>query len=160
MTSSSAATRGMHVLAHGGGRSDQRVVAAGERHDQRGGRLGEALGEPVGLGEQHLAHALELGSGLGGGLGALAGDQHVDVGADLEGGRQRLGGLVGEVCVVVFGNQQSGHACLPFPLILKHAGFVLQLVDQLGDRLHLDAGLAAAGSSVFSTLSRGARSAP
>jgi hypothetical protein len=29
------------------------------------------------------------------------------------------------------------------PFLLEHAGFVLELVDQFGDRLDLDAGLAA-----------------
>ena len=43
------------VLAAGGGRRDDRVVAAGQRDDQRGQRLGQALLQLVGLGEQHLA---------------------------------------------------------------------------------------------------------
>ena len=85
-----------HVLAAGGGRRDDGVVAAGQRDDQRRQRLGEALLELVGIGEQHLGDAVELGGGVGRGLGALAGDQHMHVGADLQRGRQRLGGLVGK----------------------------------------------------------------
>jgi hypothetical protein len=84
------------VLARRRGRRDQRVVATGERNDGRGQRLGETVFQRRGLGEQHLAHAAELGGGVGCCLGAVAGDQHVDVGADLLRGRQRFGGLVGQ----------------------------------------------------------------
>ena len=73
------------VLADRGGGRDDRVVAAGERDDQRCQRLGQIVGKIVALGEQHLGDAGELGGGVGGSLGALAGDQHMDVAADLGG---------------------------------------------------------------------------
>ena len=97
------------VLAGRGGRRDDRVIRAGQRDHQRGQRLRQALGELVGFGQQHLAHALQLRGGVGGSLGALAGNEHIDVRADLEGRRQRLGGLVGKGGVVVFCNQKNSH---------------------------------------------------
>ena len=98
-----------HVLAGRGRRRDDRVVAAGERDDQRRGRLGEPLRERVALGEQHLAHALEPRGRLGGGAGGLAGDEDVDLAADPRRGAQRPGGLIGERGVVVLGEEKDGH---------------------------------------------------
>ena len=74
------------VLAGGGRRRDDRVVAVGHADDQRGKRFGQPVFQFVGLGQQHLGHACQLGGGVGRGLGALAGDQHMHVGADLQRG--------------------------------------------------------------------------
>jgi hypothetical protein len=71
------------VLAVGRGRRHKRVVAVGKRHDQRCHRLGQLLVERGVVGEQHLGDAVELGCRVGRGLGVLAGNQHVDVAADL-----------------------------------------------------------------------------
>jgi hypothetical protein len=68
----------------------------------------------VGFRQQHLAHAGELGSGIGRALGVLAGDEDIDVAADLRCRAQRLGGLVGKGCVVVLGNEKNGH-CRDLP---------------------------------------------
>ena len=43
----------------------------------------------------------------------------------------------------MFGDQKNCHVVVPFAL--QHAGFVLELVDQFGHPLDLDARLAAAG---------------
>ena len=51
---------------------------------------------------------------------------------------------LGKRCVVVVSQKKNGHGVsLPVLDVLEDAGFVLQLVDQLADRLDLDAGLAA-----------------
>src|SRR5690606_1453750 len=155
------------VLAHGGRGRHEGVVVAGKRDDGRSQRLGHALGESVGFGEQHLAHALELRGGIGGCLRALAGDQHVDIATHPERGRQRLGGLVGEGGVVVFGNEKNGHlACSLFGSTwrLGHpystpASF-FSLSTSSATSLTLTPALRPPGSSVFSTFSRALTSAP
>ena len=143
MTSRRAATRGMMFLPTVVAAATIASYLSGERDDERGRRLGEPMLQRVALGEQHLGDAVELRSGFGGGFGVLAGDEHMDVAAQLPRGRQRLGGLVGQRGVVVIGNEKSCHCRFPVLSVSKHAGFVLQLVDQLGDRGDLDAGLAA-----------------
>ena len=55
------------------------------------------------------------GGGFGHGATALAGDQHVDVAAHFGGSGQRLIGLIGEVGVVVFGNEKNSHLSVPLP---------------------------------------------
>ena len=51
---------------------------------------------------QHLGDARQLGGCFGGGLGVVAGDEHVDVAAELLGRRDGLagGGLQGAVGVL------------------------------------------------------------
>src|SRR5450631_564686 len=77
-------------------RCDESVIAGGQRHDQRGQRLGEVMGIGIAFGEQNFRDAGELGRRLGGSLGAFAaaGDQHMDLGAQLRGRGQRLVGGV------------------------------------------------------------------
>ena len=60
ITSSSAATRGMTFLPDVVAGATQRVIGTGEADDQRGERLGEAMLERVGFGQQHLGDAGEL----------------------------------------------------------------------------------------------------
>jgi hypothetical protein len=63
--------------------------------------------------EQHSLDTVELGCGIGGRLAIVAGDQHVDVGADLFGGGQRLVGSVLERLVVVLGEKKNRHQIAP-----------------------------------------------
>ncbi|EGE60965.1 hypothetical protein RHECNPAF_13300157 [Rhizobium etli CNPAF512] len=104
-----------HDVLAGRGRSrNDRVIAARQRNDQVGERLGEIVGQRIAFGEQNVGDACELGSGIGSRLGALAGDQHVHVAANLGSGRQCLGGLVGKGCVVVVSQKKNGHGRYPF----------------------------------------------
>ncbi len=106
-TSSLAATRGR------GGGEEQVAVAAGDRQHLRGDVLGELLGQARAVGVQHLGHALDLRGGLGRAGGVLAGDEHVNVAAALDGGGDGVerGALQG--AVVVFGDDEAGHADAP-----------------------------------------------
>ena len=105
----------------------------------------------VALGEQHLAHAVELGRRLGRAPGVLAGDEHMHLAAQRLRCRQRLGGGVLEGLIVVFGNQQRRHQITPASLSLPTSSAT-------------DPTLAPAwrpgGSLVFTTLRRGATSTP
>ena len=98
------------VLAGGRRRRDDRVVGAGKLHDEGGQRFGQAVFQFVGIGQQHLGRALQLRGGIGRGLGALAGDQHMHVRADLQRGAQRLRRLVGQALIVVFGDEENCHS--------------------------------------------------
>ena len=122
------------VLAVRRRRRDDRVIAAGERDDQRGERLGEHVLVEGGVGEQHLLDAVELGGGIRHRLAVLAGDQHMHVAAERLGRGERLGGRVLERLVIVLGDEKRGH--------LEHPRFLFELADQLGHRADLDAGLA------------------
>ena len=88
----------------------------------RGHLFGQALREMRRVGEQHLAHAVELGGLLGDGATVLAGDENIDIAAEVARGRQRLGGRRRQRLVVVLGEQQDRH--------LQHPRLVLQLVDE------------------------------
>jgi hypothetical protein len=77
-------------------------------------RLGQPAFQLRGFRQQDLAHARELRSRVGGSLGAVAGDQNVDVRADLQRGRQGLGSLVRQRGVVVFGDEENCHGLFSF----------------------------------------------
>jgi hypothetical protein len=132
MTSRRAATRGMVFLPVGRRRRHQRVVSVGQRHHQCCQRLGQLRSSVfVAFGMKHLGDAVELGGRVGGGLGILAGDQHVDVAPIWVAVTDGLCGLVGQEawsCSAI----KKPCLYLPFPR-LQHACFVLQLVDQFGD---------------------------
>ena len=125
------------VLAGGGGRRDERVVGAGERDDQRGERLGEAVLERVGFGEQHLGDAGELRR--------LGGDRLRRPCRRPAHGRRRRASARR---TAPWRSRRSGAGCRArrggewsSSYLLEDAGFVLQLVDELGDGGDLDAGL-------------------
>src|SRR5690606_9422986 len=135
-----------HVLAHRGGGGDQRVVAVGQSHDGGCQRLGELRTKACVISDQHLAHASKLRCCLGDSTNILASNQNVNVAADLLGSRESLGRLVRQCRVVMFRDQENCHCLvLSFSLFLENASFVLQLVDQFGNRAELDACLAAGG---------------
>ncbi len=100
-----------HVLGRRGRRGDDRVVAAGERDEECGERLGKAVAEARIVGEQHLGDAVEPGGFVGDGGAAAAGNEGVDVTAEGDGGGQGLGGLAGKGGVVVFDEEKGGHLC-------------------------------------------------
>ena len=98
-----------HVLAGGGGGREQHAVAAHQREHRCGDLLGEALREIWRLGEQDLAHAVELAGSFGDRAAILAGDQNIHIGAELACGGQRLGGRRRKRLVVVLCQQQDRH---------------------------------------------------
>ena len=104
------------------------------------------------IGQQHLLDAGELGGSFRSTLGALARDQHVDIGAEGCGRRQRLVGRVLDPGIVVFGNQQRGHQSTP--------ASVLSLLTSSATSLTLTPALRPAGSVVLRTSRRGVRSTP
>src|SRR5262249_22025734 len=133
------------------------------RMDERRRRLGQHVLVTGRIGEQNLVHAVELRSGLGDGATVLAGNQYMYFRPERFSGAQRLGGRVLEGFVVVLGNEEGGHgngaimsasswkydwrmAAVHAPCSATRASdyphFVLEPLDQLAHRLHLDARLA------------------
>ena len=84
-----------------------------------------------------LPTPVELGSGLGGGLAAVAGDEHVDVAAQRLGRGDGLASRRLQRAVGVLGEQTEPPS--------DHPRFGLELGDELGDAADLDAGLALGG---------------
>src|SRR3984885_6353078 len=101
------------VLSVRGRRREDRLVGLGERHDEGRRRLGKHVLVGGRVSEQYFLDTVELGCGIGGRLAIVAGDQHVDVGADLFGGGQRFVGGVLERFVVVFGEKKNRHQIAP-----------------------------------------------
>ena len=141
-----------HVLEARGRGRDEGVIGRRQRHDQRGQRLGEIMGIGGVVGEQHLLDAGELGRGIGRRLGVFAGDQHMHVGAECGGRRQRLVGGVLDRRVIVFGNQQRRHQRTP--------ASVLSFETSSATSLTLTPPLRPGGSEVLSTSRCGVRSTP
>ena len=97
------------VLAGGGGRGEEGVIAGHQRNDERFDGFGEGVRERFAFGVEHLADAGDLRGGVGGGPGVVAGDEHVDVAAEGLRGGDRLRGDVVERVVGVFSENQNGH---------------------------------------------------
>ena len=126
-----------------------------------GRRVIETLGERVGFGQKHLAHARQLRSGVGGRLGVLAGNENVHVAAHLQGSGERLGVLVGQGNVVVIGNEKNGHVCVPFLACpYRTPASFFSLSTSSATEPTLTPALRPSGSAVLSTLRRGAVSTP
>jgi hypothetical protein len=114
------------VLADGRGRRNHRVVAAGKRDDEVCHRLGQPVGVFVAFGMKHLGTPSSLAASSA--APSWQPCRQPECGRRRRsGGGQRLGGLVGQRSVVVFGYEENGHVRSSFPLT-----FVLQLVDQFG----------------------------
>ena len=94
-----------HVLARRRRRRDEDVVVADQRRDERRHLLGQPVLQMRGIGDQHLADARQLGSGFGGGLAVVAGDEHVNVAAELLGRGDGLAGRGLQCAVGVLGQQ-------------------------------------------------------
>ena len=126
-------------------------MVIGELHQERGGRLGEAVVERAALGDVDLPDPVEPGAGLGGLRGPLADHQRGDGVAHLAGGRERPGRHVVEHAVLLFGDQQNRHRITPVSRSLPTSS-------------PTEATLAppwrAGGSTVFSTVRRGVTSTP
>ena len=103
------------------------------------------------VGEEHLGGAVELGGGLGDGLAAGTGDQHVHVAAQRLGGAHGLGDGGAERLVVVVGEKKDRHDSAPTSFSLAMSSAALAT---------LTPALRPGGSTVLSTLSRGATSTP
>ena len=101
-------TRG-EVLSVRGRWGQDGVVAVRQRQHGRFDRLGQHLAQTRALGQQHLAHAGDLGGAVGGGLGALAQDQDVHVGRQAQSGGHGLVGGVANGRTVVIGDDEDSH---------------------------------------------------
>ena len=140
------------ILAGGGRRRDDRVIAACERHDQRRQRLRQNVRIRLAVGQQHLGDAIELGRRFGDRARTLARHQHMHVGAERFGGGERLVGGILERLVVVLGDEECCHDRTP-------ASF-LSLSTSSATVLTLTPDFRPAGSLVLSTSSRGVMSTP
>ena len=143
---------GGHVLARRGAREDDVLVGTGQRDDQ----LGQRLRQPVGVGRtldvDHLGDPVER-RGLRRDRGAaVAGDEDVDLAAEALRGGHRLGRRVVQRRVVVLGEHQDGHQITP--------ASVLSFSSSSSTEPTFTPALRVAGSTVFSTFSRGATSTP
>ena len=139
------------VLARGGRGRHHRVVVRHQPDDQGSDFLGELMGELRGIGIEHLGRAIELGGGLGHRLAVGTGHQHVDVLAQRPGGGHGLGDGRRQRLVVVLRQQKSGHDNAPASFSLATSSAALAT---------LTPALRPGGSTVFTTLRRGAISTP
>jgi hypothetical protein len=63
-----------------------------------------AVGQALGVGVNHFAHAGNVRGGSGGGASVVASDQHVHIASTLGGCGHGVEGGTLDGCVVVFGN--------------------------------------------------------
>ena len=152
-TSSRAATRGAMFLPDRVGGHDDVAVGRRKLDDQRG----DVFRQPVGVGRifrlQHLGHALQRGSSLGGLAGILAGDQHVHVGVELRRGGDGIGDIGADSLAVMRGDNENRHDQI------TPASF-FSLSTSSATVFTLTPPLRLGGSSTFSVFSRGATSTP
>ena len=134
-------------------RSDDGGIGAGEHHEQRRDRLGEAVLGGGTTGDEHLLDALQRGGGRRGAIGAMPEQQHVDRSAERFGGRQGAGRDVVEVAVLLFGDEQRGHDQIT-------PTSVLSLSTSSATEPTRTPALRPVGSTVFSTARRGLGSTP
>ena len=141
-----------HVLAGGGGGREQDGIAVHQREHRGADLLGETLRKIRRLGEQDLAHAIELARSFGDGAAMVPGDEDIDIGAELACCGQRLGGRRRKRLVVVLCQQQDGHQRTPasFFNLSTSAATVSTLMP--ASRVF--------GSAIATTLSRGEMSTP
>jgi hypothetical protein len=85
------------------------AVTGGQVGHQRRQVLGQAVGVGRVVGDPHPGDAGQLRRLLRGALAGRAGDQQVDLGADLAGGGHRVQGSRLDRVVVVLGNHQDAH---------------------------------------------------
>ena len=97
------------ILAAAGGGGHDMAVAAGERHDELGQVLGQAVGIGSVIGQQHLGDAGDRRGGFRGGAAILAGHQHDQIAADGLGGGDGIEGRRLQAGVVVLGDEEDGH---------------------------------------------------
>ncbi len=107
---------GHEVLAHGGGRGDDRVIILGEAHDESGEGLRNRMRVERVVGDEHLLHAVELRGGFGHRVAALTGHENDDIAAELRSGGDGLRGRVVQRLVVVVCNNKRGHPITPASL--------------------------------------------
>ena len=152
MTSSSAATRGQHVLGIGRrGRHDMTEFLR-QLHDQRGGRFRQPVAKARILGAKHLRNTLDfrrLGRGI---RRPGAGAEHGDVAQTLA-GRHRLGGRIdGKLAIRHFAQKKNRHQITPA------SSFSFAISSSTEPTLM--PALRPCGSTVFTTVRRGVTSTP
>ena len=141
-----------HVLAGCSRGRDDDIIVGSERHDERRELLRKAVRELRRVGYEHLGDAAELGSSFRRGLAILTGDQHMHIATDGLGSRERLGSCSAKGAVRMFGYEQNGHQITPASVFRRRTSSATSAT--------FTPPLRAAGSAVFSTLSRGAVSTP
>ena len=132
---------------------DDRVVAGGERNDQRRQRLGEAVGVERIVGCAHFRHALELSGGGGGRADVLTGDKHVDRTSEFERGGERARCRVVQLSACDFRQKKGRHRQIT-------PASSWSLATSSATDLTFTPALRPEGSAVFSTLRRGDTSTP
>ncbi len=122
--------------------------------DQRRDVLGQLVLVGGVVGQQDFRHARDLGRGVGDGLCAFAGDQHMDVAADLACGGDRVQRGGTERHVVVVGDDENvGHDQIT-------RASVFSLSTRAATSATFTPALRLAGSTTFSVVRRGATSTP
>src|SRR5208337_86200 len=141
------------VLGVGGRGRDDRVVAAGERDDQRRERLGEAMRVNGIVRDAHLRDAGKLSRRRGGGAHVFARDEDVDGAPELERGGERARRHVAQSPARDFRQKKGRHRQIT-------PASSCSLATSSATDLTLTPALRPPGSAVFKTLSRGATSTP
>ncbi len=129
------------------------AVALGHTQYDGSDVLGQAVGQALGVGVQHLGHAGDGGGLLGGWAGVVAGHEDVDFAAGLEGGGDGVEGGAADAGVVVFGDDECGHGQITL------ASF-LSLATRVATSGTLMPALRLGGSLTLRVLMRGATSTP
>ena len=152
MTSSARGHARHDVLARRGRGGDDGVVVAHQPDDQRRHLLGQLVAELRRVGEQNLGCAVELGGASATALAVGAGDQHMHVLA------QRLGGAHG-----LGDGRRRAPCCRARPArrtVMTSAPASFSLATSSAALATLTPALRPGGSTVLSTLRRGAMSTP
>ena len=132
---------------------DDRVIAAGERDDQRRQRLGEAVRVERIVGDAHLRHASEFRRARRRLADVLPGDENIDRRAEFDRGGQRARGQVAQLAVGDFRQQKRRHGQIT-------PASSCSLATSSATDFTFTPALRPLGSVVFRTLSRGATSTP
>src|SRR5512135_3568644 len=141
-----------HVLAVRGRGREQVRIALGERGEQRADVLGDLVVELRGVRVQHFRDPGNLCGGLRRATALVAGDQQVDLAADLLRGSDRAEGRLLDRLVVVLGEYEDRHQ-------ITFASFLSFSTSALASATFTPP-LRFAGSVTLSVFRRGATSTP
>ena len=142
--------RRVFLAARRGG-GDKGVIAGHQRSNQRGEIFRQRVAIGGIIGEQHLRHAGDFRGGVGDTLGALPGDEDMDVPAQRDRRSDRGEGRVLEDDVVVFGEDEAAHCTAPMVFSFSTSSSTL---------LTLIPAWRLPGSTTLRTVSRGVTSTP
>ena len=98
----------------GGGGGQDMAVSRGQGHDQAGDILRQLVRIGRGVRQQDGPHPGDGGNGVGHGLAAAAGDQYIEVAADLRRRRQGVQGGGLQLVMVVLSDNENTHGLLPY----------------------------------------------